>query len=151
MGLFDNLFKKKGIPQKLNIGGEDIDINADAMVYSQIALDAYNVQNYQEAIENFNKAISAQPSNQNFYTMRGTVYEDKIMNLIKEKAKPNKKEISKDEAEKIIKEAHKHDHSHDHDHDHGKDKKVEAKSTKEKKSPSKASKSKPAAKKVSKK
>ena len=34
------------------------------------------------------------------------------------KEKPNKKEISKEEAEKILKEAHKHDHNHDHDHDH---------------------------------
>ena len=34
-------------------------------------------------------------------SLRGTVYEEKILNLIKEKAKPNKKEISKDEAEKI--------------------------------------------------
>jgi trigger factor len=42
-------------------------------------------------------------------SLRGTVYEEKILNLIKEKAKPNKKEISKDEAEKILKEAHKHD------------------------------------------
>ena len=86
-------------------------------------------------------------------SLRGTVYEEKILNLIKEKAKPNKKEISKDEAEKILKEAHKHDHNHDHDNEHdlGEDKKVKAKSTKEKKSPSKASKSKPAAKKVSKK
>ncbi|WP_435095319.1 trigger factor [Candidatus Pelagibacter bacterium nBUS_27] len=84
-------------------------------------------------------------------SLRGTVYEEKILNLIKEKAKPNKKEISKDEAEKILKDAHKHDHNHDHEHDHGEDKKVKAKSTKEKKSPSKASKSKPAAKKVSKK
>jgi trigger factor len=84
-------------------------------------------------------------------SLRGTVYEEKILNLIKEKAKPNKKEISKDEAEKILKEAHKHDHSHDHDHDHGKEKKVKAKPSKEKKSPTKASKSKPATKKVSKK
>jgi trigger factor len=84
-------------------------------------------------------------------SLRGTVYEEKILNLIKEKAKPNKKEISKDEAEKILKEAHKHDHNHDHDHDHGKEKKVEAKPSKEKKSPAKASKSKPATKKVSKK
>ena len=82
-------------------------------------------------------------------SLRGTVYEEKILNLIKEKAKPNKKEISKDEAEKILKEAHKHDHNHDHDH--GEEKKVEAKSSKEKKSPAKASKSKPATKKVSKK
>ena len=82
-------------------------------------------------------------------SLRGTVYEEKILNLIKEKAKPNKKEISKDEAEKILKEAHKHDHNHDHDH--GEEKKVEAKPSKEKKSPTKASKSKPVTKKVSKK
>ena len=31
----------------------------------------------------------------------------KILNMIKEKAKPNKKEISKDEAEKILKESQK--------------------------------------------
>jgi trigger factor len=80
-------------------------------------------------------------------SLRGTVYEEKILNLIKEKAKPNKKEISKDEAEKILKEAHKHDH----DHDHVEEKKVEAKPSKEKKSPTKASKSKPTTKKVSKK
>ena len=84
-------------------------------------------------------------------SLRGTVYEEKILNLIKEKAKPNKKEISKDEAEKILKDAHKHDHNHDHDHDHGEEKKVKAKPSKEKKSPTKASKSKPATKKVSKK
>jgi trigger factor len=84
-------------------------------------------------------------------SLRGTVYEEKILNLIKEKAKPNKKEISKEEAEKILKEAHKHDHNHDNDHDHEKEKKVEAKPSKEKKSPTKASKSKPATKKVSKK
>ena len=38
-------------------------------------------------------------------SLRGTVYEDKIINLIKEKAKSNKKEISKDEAEKILKKS----------------------------------------------
>ena len=38
-------------------------------------------------------------------SLRGTVYEEKIMNLIKEKAKSNKKEISKDEAEKILKQS----------------------------------------------
>ncbi|MDA8985142.1 trigger factor [Candidatus Pelagibacter sp.] len=95
-------------------------------------------------------------------SLRGTVYEEKILNLIKEKAKPNKKEISKEEAEKILKEAHKHDHNHDHDHDHdhdhGKDKekketkkKAETKSEVKKKPSAKASKSKPAPKKVSKK
>jgi trigger factor len=93
-------------------------------------------------------------------SLRGTVYEEKILNLIKEKAKPNKKEISKEEAEKILKEAHNHDHNHDHDHDHdhGNDKekketkkKAETKSEVKKKPSAKTSKSKPAAKKVSKK
>ena len=38
-------------------------------------------------------------------SLRGTVYEDKIINLIKSKAKANKKEITKEEAEKILKES----------------------------------------------
>ena len=49
-------------------------------------------------------------------SLRGTVYEEKIMNLIKEKGKSNKKEISKEEAEKILKESQKHEHNNDHDH-----------------------------------
>ena len=91
-------------------------------------------------------------------SLRGTVYEEKILNLIKEKSKPNKKEISKEEAEKILKEAHKHEHNHDHNHDHGKDEKkketkkeAKTKSADKKKPTAKASKSKPVAKKVSKK
>ena len=53
-------------------------------------------------------------------SLRGTVYEEKIIDIIKTKAKPNKKEISKEEAEKILKEHQKqeHDHTHDHDHNH---------------------------------
>ena len=87
-------------------------------------------------------------------SLRGTVYEEKILNLIKEKAKPNKKEISKAEAEKILKEAHNHDHKHDQDADDKKKetkKKAEPKSDDKKKPSAKSSKSKPAAKKVSKK
>ena len=38
-------------------------------------------------------------------SLRGTVYEEKIISLIKEKAKPNKREISKEEAEKILKQS----------------------------------------------
>ena len=52
-------------------------------------------------------------------SLKGNVYEEKIINLIKSRAKSNKKDITKEEAEKILKEAHKHDHDHDHDHDHG--------------------------------
>ena len=87
-------------------------------------------------------------------SLRGTVYEEKILNLIKDKAKANKKEISKDEAEKILKEAHKHDHNHDHDHEGAKKetkKSVKTKTTKEKKPLAKASKTKSKVKKVSKK
>ena len=86
-------------------------------------------------------------------SLRGTVYEDKILNLIKEKAKPNKKEISKEEAEKLLKEAHKHDHNHDQDHKEEKKetkKKTKTKIAKEKNSTTKASKSKPVAKKAKK-
>ena len=61
-------------------------------------------------------------------SLRGTVYEEKIINLIKTKAKPNKKEISKDEAEKILKESQIHDHDHNHDHKNLEDKKTTAKS-----------------------
>ena len=38
-------------------------------------------------------------------SLRGTVYEEKIINLIKEKANSNKREITKDEAEKILKKS----------------------------------------------
>ena len=68
--------------------------------------------------------------------IRGSIYEEKIIDQIKKTAKVNKKQISKDEAEKILKAEneknlkeqeklakHNHDHDHDHDHDHNKDKK----------------------------
>ena len=83
-------------------------------------------------------------------SLRGTVYEEKILNLIKEKAKPNKKEITKVEAEKILKEANNHDHDKSDNKKETK-KKAETKSEVKKKPSAKASKSKPAAKKVSKK
>jgi trigger factor len=84
-------------------------------------------------------------------SLRGTVYEEKIIDLIKTKAKPNKKEISKEEAEKILKEHQKqdHDHNHDHDHDHPKEKKAETKKVTIKPKPSKTKETNP--KKVSKK
>jgi len=60
-------------------------------------------------------------------SLRGTVYEEKIIDLIKTKAKPNKKEISKDEAEKILKEHQKQELNHDHNHDHPEEKKLDTK------------------------
>ena len=79
-------------------------------------------------------------------SLRGTVYEEKILNLVKEKAKANKKEITKDQAEKILKEAHPNDLNLNEKNK----KKVKTKTAKEKPS-TKASKLKPEAKKVSKK
>jgi tetratricopeptide (TPR) repeat protein len=76
MGLFDDLFKKKGIPDKMNFLGKDYEINPDAMVFSQQGLDKYQLKDYSGAVTAFTKAINAQPTNQNFYTMRGTAYED---------------------------------------------------------------------------
>ena len=87
-------------------------------------------------------------------SLRGTVYEEKILNLIKEKAKPNKKEISKAEAEKILKEAYNHDHNQEIEAKEEKKetkKKADQKSDEKKKPSAKSSKSKPVAKKVSKK
>ena len=74
-------------------------------------------------------------------SLRGNVYEEKIINLIKSKAKPNKKDISKQEAEKILKESHQHNHDHNHDLSTDKEVKTKKASTKTKKPESKASKS----------
>ena len=84
-------------------------------------------------------------------SLRGTVYEEKIWNSIKEKGKANNKEILKEEADKILKEVHKHDH----DHSHGEEKKETKKksstsSAKEKKPATKKAKSKPVVKKIKK-
>jgi len=63
--------------------------------------------------------------------LRGQLYEEKILKEIKLKAKSNLKEITKEQAEKLLKEEndkhtkeqHAHDHDHNHDHDHSSDKK----------------------------
>ena len=83
-------------------------------------------------------------------SLRGTVYEEKIINLIKEKAKPNKKEISKDEAEKILKESQNQSEDQNSDTE-VKSVKAEKTTSTSKKSTEKTSKSKASGKKVSKK
>ena len=83
-------------------------------------------------------------------SLRGTVYEEKIINLIKEKAKPNKKEISKDEAEKILKESQNQSEDQNSDME-VKSVKAEKTTSTSKKSTEKTSKSKASGKKVSKK
>jgi len=72
--------------------------------------------------------------------IRGSIYEEKIIDQIKKSAKVNKKEITKEEAEKILKEENeknikeqeklsKHTHDHNHNHDHKDEKKSKPKKT----------------------
>ena len=75
--------------------------------------------------------------------LRGSLYEEKILKEIKKNAKPNKKEISKDEAEKLLK-AENDKHMKDHDHD---DKKKEKNNKKSEKTVKKTSKTKKVSKK----
>ena len=83
-------------------------------------------------------------------SLRGTVYEDKIINLIKEKAKPNKKEITKDEAEKILKQSQKQQLDQELKEQRKPEKKAEAKKSTESKTKPKPSKIKSPVKKTKK-
>ena len=95
-------------------------------------------------------------------SIRGSIYEEKIINEIKKSAKINKKQISKTEAEKILKEENdknlkEQEKLAKHSHDHGDKKKSSDKkeTSSSKKTPPKkaktATKKKKVAKKVSKK
>ena len=83
-------------------------------------------------------------------SLRGTVYEEKIINLIKEKAKVNKKEISKDEAEKILKQSQKQELDQELKDQKKPEKKVAENKSTEKKTKPKMTKTKPAVKKTKK-
>ena len=83
-------------------------------------------------------------------SLRGTVYEDKIMNLIKEKAKSNKKEISKNEAEKILKDSQKQQLDQELKDQRKPEKKVEPKKSTENKTKPKSTKTKSVVKKTKK-
>ena len=84
-------------------------------------------------------------------SLRGTVYEEKIINLIKEKAKSNKKEISKDEAEKILKQSQSQDNNLDENKKEGSSKKkIDTKSSPSKKTKPRTSKTKTTTKKTKK-
>ena len=90
-----------------------------------------------------------QKNPQALQSLKGTVYEEKIIDLIKTKAKPNKKELTKDEAEKLLKEDQKQDLNHEHNHEHAEEKKAKIKKDTSKPKINKPKKTK--AKKVSKK
>ena len=83
-------------------------------------------------------------------SLRGTVYEEKIINLIKEKAKSNKKEISKDEAEKILKQSQKQQLDQELKDQRKSEKKIETKKTTENKTKPKTIKTKSIVKKTKK-
>jgi len=71
-------------------------------------------------------------------SLRGSIYEEKILNLIKNKSKLTKKIISIKEAESILKLEHNKKHDHNHDHKE----KIKSKDKKESKKPKKVEKSK---------
>ena len=84
-------------------------------------------------------------------SLRGTVYEEKILSHIKDKAKSNKKEISKDEAEKILKQSQNQEQKINEENKSEKDtKKAQTKKETVKKSSPKSSKSKTSPKKTKK-
>ena len=80
-------------------------------------------------------------------SLRGTVYEEKILKLIKEKAKSNKKEISKDEAEKILKQSQKQELDQELKDQRKPEKKAEVKKSAENKTKTKPTKTKSSVKK----
>lgn len=84
MGIFDDFFKKNE-PQKINIFGKELEVHPEGMVQSQIGMEKYQQQDYRGAVDAFTKAINVMPKNQNFYTMRGTAYEDMGNDLEAEK------------------------------------------------------------------
>ena len=83
-------------------------------------------------------------------SLRGTVYEEKIISLIKEKAKSNKKEITKEEAEKILKQSQKEQLDQELKDQRKPEKKAETKKSTENKTKPKPKKTKPVVKKTKK-
>ncbi len=84
-------------------------------------------------------------------SLRGTVYEEKIISIIKEKAKASYKEVTKDEAEKILKDLQKKENNDLINKKEVKENKPESKKIASSKSTVKSAKSKSKIKKVSKK
>ena len=83
-------------------------------------------------------------------SLRGTIYEDKIVNHIKANANATKKKINKLEAEKILKEENER-HIREHKHDHSDKKNVSSKKTLSPQNPKTTAKKTSKLKKVSKK
>ena len=80
-----------------------------------------------QVLEYYQKNPSAATS------LSGSIYEEKILNLIKKKSKQTKKIITSDEAEKILKLEHDKYHAHNHEHSAKSDDKIKMESKKPKK------------------
>ncbi len=142
---------------------KDFEEKAKTRIKTGLILNEFGEQNQikvseQEIQAEVQKQLRMMPGQEkmvmNFYqknpsalaSLRGTVYEEKILKLIKEKGIANKKQISKNEAEKILKEAYKHDNALKEEKKDAK-KKPAVKTNLEKKPASKTTKSKPTVKK----
>ena len=117
-GLILNAFGEKN---KINVSQEEL----NAEVQKQFRMMPGQEKMVKEYYEKNPSALDS---------LRGSIYEEKIIAEIKKISKINKKEITKEEAEKILKleneknlkeqeklSIHKHDHNHDHNHDHDHD------------------------------
>jgi Flp pilus assembly protein TadD len=76
MGLFDDILKNEGLTDMMYFLRKDVEVNYVAMVFAQQGLEKYQAKDYTAAVTAFTNAIKEQPANQNFYTMRGTAFED---------------------------------------------------------------------------
>ncbi|MBO41741.1 MAG: trigger factor [Pelagibacteraceae bacterium] len=126
-----NILSQDMKDNEINKNKKDIEKKAKDRIKLGLILNAFGEQNKIQVHENeiqaeIQKQLKMMPGQEkivmDYYqknpsasdALRGTIYEEKIIELIKSKSKVNKKEISKDEAEKILKSAH--DHLHDHKH-----------------------------------
>lgn len=76
MGIFDKLFKRHSIPEKINFLGKEYELSPKAVLFSQSGIEKCVLEDYSGAVIDFTHAINAQPSNQNLYALRGKAYED---------------------------------------------------------------------------
>ena len=95
----------------LNELGEKNNLKVDEQeIRNEIQKQVQSMPNQQkQVLEYYQKNPSAASS------LRGSIYEEKILNLIKTKSKQTKKIISIDEAEKFLKLEHEKHHNHDHE------------------------------------
>ena len=115
LGLILNEFGEKN---NLKVGEDELKSEIQKQVQSMPG-------QQKQVLEYYQKNPSALTS------LRGTIYEEKIINLIKQKSKVTKKKISTKEAEEILKENHELKHEH-HKESQKPKKTVESKTSKKK-------------------